>query len=290
MTRTLRTTVTRTQRRPSSRPRTRALAKHVLLLVVSAVMLIPFLWMLRVSLANSGNVFSAGLQLIPREFNWSNYRDAFTVVPFGQFMLNSLKIALLTVAGQTVTCTLAGYAFARLRFPLRDALFYLVLATLMIPTQVILVPLYIVMRDLNLVNTHWSLVLPALVSPFGIFLMRQFFVTLPRELEEAARVDGATIPQFFRFVAFPLARPIVATLAVLAFIGSWGNLLAPLIFLNDTELATVPLGLRLFSSTYATNWPVLMAATTISLAPSLLLYLFAQRYILSAYSMAGVQK
>ena len=266
------------------------LGKHALLIAVGVVMLIPFLWMIRTSLTSSGNVFGTTLKLLPDEFRWQNYADAFTIVPFGVFLWNSAKVAALVVIGQVLTCSLAGYAFARLRFPGRDALFYLVLATLMIPAQATLVPLYLVMRNLGLVNTHWALILPALVSPFGVFLMRQFFVTLPSELEDAAKVDGATIPQFVRHIAFPMARPVIATLAILAFIGSWGNLIGPLIFLDDLEKATVPLGLLQFSSTYATNWPALMAATAVSLAPSLALYLVAQRYIISAYSLAGVQK
>jgi multiple sugar transport system permease protein len=147
-----------------------------------------------------------------------------------------------------------------------------------------------VIRDLRLLNTHWALILPGLVSPFGVFLMRQYFVGFPQELEDAAKMDGASILQFFIRVAFPIARPIIATLAVLAFIGSWGNFLAPLIFLTDIDKATVPLGLYLFGSNYSTNWPVLMAATTVSILPSLILYILAQRYILEAYSMAGVQR
>lgn len=265
-------------------------SKHAVLLLLSVIMLLPFLWMLRTSLSQSGSVFSNSLRLVPESFAWGNYIDAFTSVPFALFLWNSAKVAVAVVAGQAVTCTLAGYAFARLRFPGRDVLFIAVLGTLMIPVQAILVPQYMVLRDLQLLNTHWALILPNLVSPFGVFLMRQYFVGFPQELEDAAKMDGASILQFFMFVAFPIARPIIATLAVLAFIGSWGNFLAPLIFLNDIDKATVPLGLYLFGSTYSTNWPVLMAATTVSILPSLFLYILAQRYILEAYSMAGVQR
>ena len=264
--------------------------KHLLLLIIGAAIVVPLLWMLRTSLAEPGDVFTDQLEILPRSFVWRNYADAFATVPFGDFLWNSAKVAALSVLGQVVSCTLAGYAFARLNFPARGLMFYLVLATLMIPAQVLLVPLYIVMRNLHLVNTHWALILPALASPFGVFLMRQFFVGLPRELEEAATVDGASIPQIFWQIAFPVARPTIATLAILAFIGSWGNLAAPLVLINDLQQATVPLGLLQFSSTYATNWPSLMAATTVSLLPSFVLYLLAQRYIISAYSMAGVQK
>ena len=264
--------------------------RHAILILVSIFMIVPFLWMIRTSLSSSGSVFGASLNVLPEEFHWQNYLEAFTIVPFGAFLLNSAKVALFVVVGQVITCTLGGYAFARLRFPGRNILFLFVLATLMIPAQVTLVPLYIIMQKLSLINTHWALILPALASPFGTFLMRQFFVSLPDELEDAAKVDGASIPQFVRFIAFPMARPMVATLAILAFIGSWGNLIGPLIFLNDLDKATVPLGLLQFSSMYATNWSALMAATTVSLLPSFVLYLFAQRYIISAYSMAGVQK
>lgn len=270
-------------------PRVRV-GTHLVLLAVCVVMLVPFLWMLRTSLARSGAVFGQGLQLLPETFEWRNYVEAFTIVPFGIFMLNSLKVSVLIVIGQVITCTMAGYAFARLRFPGRDVLFVLVLATLMVPAQAILVPQYTVLRDLHLLNTHWALILPSLVSPFGVFLMRQYFVGFPVELEDAAKVDGASIPRFFLSIAFPMARPLLATLAVLAFVSSWGSFLAPLMFLTSPDLATVPLGLYRFGSTYATNWPALMAATTVSLLPSFVLYIFAQRYILDAYSMAGVQR
>lgn len=270
-------------------PRIR-IGRHALLLAVSVIMIVPFLWMIRTSLAQSGAVFGQGLQLFPSTFQWRNYSEAFTIVPFGLFMFNSLKVAVFVVIGQVITCTLAGYAFGRLRFPGRDLLFILVLGSLMIPVTAIIVPQYTILRNLNLLNTHWALIVPFLVSPFGVFLMRQYFVSFPNELEDAAKVDGASIPRFFISIAFPMARPLLATLAVFAFVGSWGNFLAPLMFLTSPDLATVPLGLYRFGSTYATNWPALMAATTVSLLPSFVLYLFAQRYILDAYSMAGVQR
>jgi len=265
-------------------------AVHFFLILMGIMIILPFLWMVRTSLTSSGKVFSDSLKIIPEEFNWQNYAEAFSIVPFSIFLLNSIKVSLFTLAGQVVTCTLAGYAFARLRFRGNTVLFWMVLATLMIPLQITIVPQYMVMKKLHLINTHWALILPALTSPFGVFLMRQYFISLPSELEDAGLIDGTTIPQFFFHVAFPIAKPIIATLAVLGFIASWGNLLSPLVFINDLMKATVPLGLYQFGSTYATNWPALMAATTVSLIPSLLLYIFAQKYIISAYSMAGVQK
>ena len=160
----------------------------------------------------------------------------------------------------------------------------------MIPAYVTLIPLYSVMRKLHLLNTHWALIIPGLASPFGIFLIRQYFLSFPRELEDAAKIDGCNIPQFLFYVALPNAKHVLAALGIFAFIGSWGNFLGPLVFLTDLNKATVPLGLYRFMSAYSASWPELMAATTVSILPTLTVYIFAQRRIVEAYSFVGVRK
>lgn len=268
----------------------RTIPKHIFLICIGAFILLPFAWMFTTSLTEPHRVFGMTLRIFPDQWLWENYTKAYQQVPFAKFMVNSFIIAGSAALGQVLTCSLAGYAFARLRFPGKNALLMMVLGTMMIPSQVVLIPQYMIMRSLGLINSHWALIIPGLVSPFGTFLLRQYFVCMPREIEDAAKVDGCSIPRFFLHIAFPMAKPIVATLAVLAFIGSWGNFIGPLTFLNDLDKATVPLGLYRFSSAYSTSWPSLMAAATTSLLPSLILYLLAQRSIIQAYSMGGVQK
>lgn len=263
---------------------------HLFLITVSAFVLLPFAWMFTTSLTESHRVFGTSLRFFPDQWLWSNYAKAFSRVPFTKFMVNSTVVAVAVAVGQMFTSALAGYAFARLRFPGKNFLFGLVLGTMMIPAQVILIPQYMIMRKLGLINSLWALIVPGLVSPFGTFLLRQHFIGMPVELEDAAKVDGCSIPRFFWSIALPMAKPIIATLAVMAFIGSWGNFIGPLTFLNDLDKATVPLGLFRFSSAYSTSWPELMAATTTSLLPSLILFIFAQKSIIQAYSMGGVQK
>ena len=263
---------------------------HCFLILIGLIIILPFVWMVTTSLSDPYHVFGKTLKIIPDQFEWKNYTDAYSKVPFAKFMINSFKIAIAVSFGQIITCSLAGYAFAKLQFPFKNFIFYVILGTLMIPIQVLLVPLYVIMKEFGILNTHWALILPFLTSPFGIFLMRQYFLSVPKTLEDAARVDGCNIPKFFWFIALPMARPMLFTLAVLAFIGSWGNFIAPLIFLNDLDLATVTLGLFRFSSSYSTNWPMLMAAAATTLIPSFILYLFAQKYIIKAYSMGGVEK
>jgi len=264
--------------------------KNIILIVFGIIILLPFFWMFTTSVSDPLKIFSEKLRFFPEEWRWESYREAVSKVPFFLFMWNSFKIAFLVSLGQIITSFFAGYAFARLKFPMRNLIFYIVLGTLMIPGQVTLIPLYSIMAKFNLINTHWSLIIPGLASPFGIFLMRQYFLVFPTELEDAAKIDGCNVPKFLIHVALPSSKSILATLGVLAFIGSWGNFIGPLVFLTDLDKATVPLGLYRFMGSYSTSWPELMAATAISIIPLIVMYIIAQRYIIEAYSFAGVRK
>jgi multiple sugar transport system permease protein len=206
------------------------------------------------------------------------------------FILNSTKIAVLSVIGQLLSCSMAAFCFARFEFPGRNALFMILLATLMVPGQVTLIPVFLVMRALGWVDTHYALIVPAwLGGAFGTFLLRQFFLTVPRELEDAARIDGASSFAIYSRIFLPLAKPALATLAVLGFMGSWNDLLGPVIYLQTRSKMTLPVGLALFKGQYVTEYALLNTGATISLIPILILFILAQNYFVQGLTMTGLK-
>jgi multiple sugar transport system permease protein len=209
--------------------------------------------------------------------------------PMGRFLVNSLIVAAVSTVLSVTTSAMGAYAFARLRFRGRDALFVLYLATLMVPLQVTIVPLFIEMRYLGLVNTYPALILPGIASAFGTFLLRQAFMTLPREYEEAAFIDGASHLTVFRRVVLPLARPAVATFAIFAFMASWNSFLWPLVITSDLELMTLPVGLSNLHGQYDTAWNLVMAGATLSVIPILIVYVIAQRHVIRGVALAGIK-
>jgi multiple sugar transport system permease protein len=268
---------------------------RVVLLVVLAIgalgMVAPFIWMFSTSLRAPTSAYDLPPHWLPTQFRFGNYVDAVTgPVPILRNMLNSAVIAIATSLGMVVTAPIAGYAFARLRFPGRNVLFVSLLASLMVPIQVTIIPLFLIMRNLGLVNNPLSLILPGLTGALGVFLMRQFFLGVPEEMLEAARLDGAGPFQAYRLVALPLARNGVSTLGVITFLASWNSYFAPSIFLNNVETATLPLGLVLMLGPYgAGNLSAVMAATTIAIAPALLAFLLAQRWLIDSLTQSGVK-
>ena len=269
---------------------------YVLLTVVALGMILPYLWMVMTSLKAYSELSYYPPRLWPDGFQWQNYPRAWhysDAVPFARFFLNSLLVAGCVTVGQLVTCATAGYAFARLRFPGRDSLFVLYIATLMVPSQVTLVPLYLIMRELGWINTYYALIIPGLVSAYGTFLVRQFMVTLPGELEDAARLDGASPPVILWHVILPLSTPVLMTLAILCFMTSWNSFLWPLIVINSTDLRTLPIGLAHFvqvpEATGAPQFQLLMAAATFSMIPTLIVFLIAQRHFVKGIAMTGLK-
>ncbi len=248
----------------------------------------PFLWMVATSLMGQLEVFSS-VRLFPESPLWSNYPEALTAQPFGRYFLNSLVFAVVVVAGQVATATTAGYAFARCDFPGRDTLFMVFLATMMVPAVIVLIPRFLMIDALGWIDSYQGLVSTELVSVWGIFLMRQYFRTLPRELEDAARVDGAGHWRIFRSVALPLAKPAVATLALFAFIDAWKNFLWPLLVTRSMEMRVVEVGIAAFHSTYEINWPYQMAACVVAALPIALLFLFTQRYFVRGIQLEGIR-
>jgi multiple sugar transport system permease protein len=267
------------------------LTLHVVLGLGALIMLIPFIWMVSTSFKTIDQVFTFPPNWIPNPFIWDNYPRAFTSVPFARWFLNSLQIAVLITIGQLFTCSLAGFTFARMRFPGRDPLFLVYLGTMMIPAHVTIIPIFVTMNWLKLVDTPWSLILPGLTSAWGTFLFRQYFLTLPSELEDAAKIDGCGFFRIYRQISLPLAKPVLATLAVFTFMSSWNDFLGPLIFLQSKDQKTLTIGLLQFRAEFQglANWPVMMAGIVISTLPILIAFVIGQKYFVRGLALTGIK-
>lgn len=262
---------------------------HIILAFGAITMIAPFIWMLSTSLKSLNEVFVFPPTLFGESLRWNNYLQISDRFPFSIFFLNSMKIAVLVTAGQLFTCSLGGYSFARLKFPGRDIIFLLYLATLMIPYFVIVIPIFIMMRSFGWVDTHYALIVPGLFSAFGTFLMKQFFLTIPRELEDAAKIDGCTPFGIYRRIFLPLSKPALAALGIFTFMWSWNDFLAPLIFLNTITKRTIPLGLAVMQGLYSTDWPSLMAASVLSVMPIIIVFLCAQEFFVKGITLSGLK-
>lgn len=264
----------------------------ILLLAFGAiVMVMPFLWMFSTSLRPSAESFKLPPAWLPTEWHFENYSAVFqSSVPFLTFVYNSVKVTFFVTFGQLMTCSMAAYAFARLRFPGRQFLFILLLASLMVPGQVTIIPVFIIMRKLGLVDSHWALILPGLTSAFGVFLLRQFFLTLPQDLTDAAKIDGAGPWITFTRIALPLAGPSLAALTILTFNSTWNNYFYPLIFLNTWEKFTLPLGITALRGYMASgNASVVMACVAMTILPVLIVFLLAQRWFIQGVTQTGLK-
>lgn len=265
---------------------------YVLLLVLAIPFVVPFWWMLTSSFKKPIDIFVFPPSLIPHG-DFSNFVEAFTFQPFGLHYINSLYIALLVTLGTLFICSLSGYAFARIRFKGNNVIFLLLMTALMMPPEVTIVPNFVFMKTLGLTNTHLPLILLPIFGGNGVvsmFMMRQFFLLLPVELEDAARMDGLDRFGIFWRVAMPMARPAIAAVAILTFLYSWNSFLEPFIFLNDTNLFTLPLSLRNFTDAYGVPlWNIQMAATTMSVIPVLIFYIIAQKQVIESFAFSGVK-
>ncbi|BCW86622.1 sugar ABC transporter permease (plasmid) [Arthrobacter sp. NicSoilE8] len=261
---------------------------HILLILTALITLVPFLWMISTALKPSSEVFSTPPKLIGSSIQWSNFADAWNYLPFGRFMLNGVIVSALGTLIVVITSAMAAYAFSRLRWRGRNGVFLIYLGTLMIPQEVLIVPMFILMRNLGWVNSYQALIIPWAFTAFGTFLLRQFFLTLPDELEDAARIDGANRFTSFTKILLPLVRPALGTLAVFTFIGYWNSFLWPLLIVSDVNMATVPLGLNMFLGQTGNQWNLLMAASTISILPSVLMVLGLQRYLVKGIALSGL--
>ncbi len=258
-------------------------------LLLACTMVIPFLYMASTSLMDEFAVLRYPPAVLPAHPTLANYPGALTALPFGRFFLNSAILATCVVIGQLLTSATAAYAFARLRFPGRDRVFLAFLSVLMVPAIVLLIPRFLIVNALGWVDSYAGLVSTELVSVWGIFLLRQFFLTIPRELEDAARLDGAGEWTIFWRVALPLSKPALATLAVFAFADQWKNFLWPLIVTRSTPMQVVEVGIASFHGLYYTNWPYQMAAAMVAIVPLVVLFFFAQRYFIQGIQLTGLK-
>ncbi|MFZ3078606.1 MAG: carbohydrate ABC transporter permease [Bellilinea sp.] len=262
----------------------------VTLLVFGAItMIIPFIWSVVTSLKSAENIFSHSAFWIQFPPDFSAYKQIWERIPLLLYAGNTLKVALIVTVGQLATSSLAGYAFARLKFPGRDKLFFVYIATMMIPGMVLLIPNFVVMRNLGAINTHWALILSAIGSAFGTFLMRQFFLSFPSELEDAAKLDGCNPFMFYWHILLPNSKPILTTLGLMAFQNIWNDFQWPLIVLNDESKRTLQLGLSYLMSEYYTDWTLLMAGAIITLLPIILLFFAVQKYFVQSFKFTGLK-
>ena len=274
----------------SQRNKLRTVFLYLLLGVLSLLMLFPLLWLLGTSFKSPvEDIFSFPPQLIPAQPTLENFRTVWQTYPFGRYLFNSTLVAVLTVGLNLLFCSLAAYPLARLDFRGRDLIFALVISTIMIPFQIVMIPLYILMVQLGLRNTYLGVIFPSLASAFGIFLLRQAFGGVPKELEEAARMDGCSELGVWWHAMIPAVRPALVTLAIFVFIGSWSDFLWPLIVLDRPEYYTLPLGVATLAGTFSLDWRLIAAGSIISIAPVLILFLFLQRYIIPTNTGSGVK-
>ena len=277
------------RRSPRRHGRPRQVVGYVALVGLAIAAMLPIAWMLSTSLKSDQNVFAYPPQLIPHEFHFQNYTSLWDDLPMTRWIVNTMAVSVVVVAGQLLFCSMAAYAFARMQFRGREPIFYLFLGSMMVPYQVTLIPAFVLISKLGWIDTYKALVIPSLSTPFGIFLLRQFFLTIPKELEEAARMDGAGYWRIYARIILPLATPALLTFAVFSFIGMWGDFLWPLIVINSPEKMTLTVGLNYLNSTYQTDWPRLMAGDFVSLLPLMAIYALAQRYFIQGIAMTGLK-
>jgi multiple sugar transport system permease protein len=275
---------------PRRRPRFRPshILLHAALIAGSVVMLLPFVWMFSTSLKRPPEIFTYPPVWIPSQIAWDNYTKTVAAMPFGRFYLNSLFVTASVTTLQILVASLAAFAFARLRFRGREALFLLYLATLMIPFQVTMIPNFILVRFLGWYDTYQALILPTAFSAFSTFLLRQYFMGIPRDLDEAARMDGASSFRIWWQVILPLSGPVLAALAIFVSLNSWNDFLWPLIITNSLEMRTLPVGLSTFQGQFKVEWNLLMAGSVIAMLPVLVLYIIGQRWFIRGITLTGM--
>lgn len=263
---------------------------HLTIYALAIVVIAPFIWMILTSFKDMSEIYVYPPKWFPEKFNFDNYVNAFTAAPFGRYYLNSLVVAFAVTLGQLITCSMAAFAFARLRFKGRDILFYIFLGTMMIPYNVTMIPSFMVLYWLGWIDSYYALIVPGLASAFGTFLLRQFFITIPRELEEAAYIDGASRLQVLRRIIIPLAKPALATLAIFTFMGVFNDFIWALIVINSEQMQTVQLGLAIFRDRYLTEWDLLMAGSVTAVLPILIVFFFAQKYFIKGITLSGLKE
>lgn len=278
---------------PLKRPRRRIkwglIATYVIVILITLTMLAPFVWMLSASLKLDKDVFAFPIQWIPQHPRWQNYIDIWTKIPLGLFVMNTVKLTIVVTILQLLTSSFAAYAFAKLRFPYKNALFLAYIATIAMPWQVYMVPQFIMMRGFGLTNTLTALICLQAFTAFGVFLMRQFYMSIPDELCEAARIDGMSEYGIWWRIMLPLSMPAISTLTIFTFVNTWNDFLGPLIYLTKTEVKTIQIGIRMFISQYTQEYGLIMAASVVSLIPVLIVFLALQRFFVEGIASTGLK-
>ena len=272
--------------------RFRSVLGYLTLIFIAISMLYPFFAMLNLSFAEDNTIFTETGKLIHTHLTLNNYKNVFTELPLSRYFLNSLIVAVVSTIGQVLFASMAGYAFARLKFPFRNGLFLIFLITMLIPPQVNIIPLFFLMREMHLIDTYQALILPSLFGGLGVFLMRQYFLGFPRDLEESARIDGCNIFMTFFKIALPLALPTVATLAIFTFVTTWNSFMWPLIVTNSESMRTLPVGLAIYKGSFReiTMWGELLACSVICTIPVIGVFLLGKKYFINDILQGGVKE
>ena len=281
--------VERGQKMKESKISIKSICLYGLLLLLSITILLPFLWMVSSSLKTSQEVFSVPMKWLPENPVWKNFQEIWTKIPLLLFFKNSFKLAIIITALQVLTSSSAAYPFAKMKFPGKDLIFLCYIATIAVPWQVYMVPQFILIRKMQLADTHLSLILMQAFTAFGVFLMRQSYLSVPNELSEAARIDGLSEFGIYRKVMLPLSKSAIATLIIFSFVNVWNDYMGPMIYLNSTELKTIQLGLRMFITQYSADYNLIMAAALISLIPVGVLFLSMQRFFIEGVATSGLK-
>ncbi|MCZ4072513.1 carbohydrate ABC transporter permease [Agrobacterium sp. LMR679] len=262
---------------------------YLTVIVVTIVMLLPFAWMLSASLKLSRDVFAFPIEWIPSQPRWENYVEIWTKIPLALFIYNTSKLTIIVTLLQLLTSSFAAYAFAKLHFPYKNTLFLGYIATIAMPWQVYMVPQFLLMREFGLNNTHLALIFLQAFTAFGVFLMRQFYMSIPNELCEAARIDGMNEYQIWAKIMLPLSKPALSTLTIFTFVTTWNDFMGPMIYLTKTELKTIQIGLRMFISQYSAEYGLIMAASVVALVPVLIVFLALQRFFVEGVASTGLK-
>lgn len=262
---------------------------YVLLIILTCITLLPLIWMLSASVKLDIEVFSVPIQWIPKEFHWSNFAKIWKKIPLEIFTFNSAKLTLIITVIQVVTSSFAAFGFAKCKFKGRDTLFLCYVATMAIPWQVFMMPQYMIMNKFKLVDTHIGYILMQSFTAYGVFLLRQFFVSLPDELLEAARIDGLSEWGIYARIALPLSKPSIATLTIFSFVAIWNDYMGPMIYFNSTNMKTIQLGIRMFISQYSTEYGLVMATSVLSLVPVFIIFLCCQKFFVQGIASSGIK-
>ena len=263
--------------------------RYVFLVLLTVITLLPLVWMLSASFKLDSEVFSLPIRWIPETFPFENYSKIWEMIPFGRFTFNSAKLTVIITIIQLITCSFAAYGFTKCKFRGRDTLFLCYVATIAIPWQIFMLPQYIMLQKVNLVDTHLGYILIQSFAAFGVFLLRQFYEGIPNELLETARIDGLSEYGTYLRIVLPLAKPAMASLTIMTFTSIWNDFMGPMIYFNSESNKTIPLGIRLFLGQYSTHYELIMASSVVSLLPVFIVYLFCQKYFVQGIATSGLK-